>query len=153
MMKKLFLLIVLSFNCSGFSLDADDHKTIHHIIDHFTHAWNDHEGQGSGDHYAQDADFVNIFGMVFSGKQEIEMRHVKIHEAFLKGSTFEVTDLKLREAKPDVVIAHVQWKVSNIQKPGQDSGTETMKGVFTHVFLKNQDIWEITASQNTLSKN
>jgi uncharacterized protein (TIGR02246 family) len=153
MIKKLFLLIALSIACTGFALEDSDNKAIHQMIEGITDAWNHHEGYGFGDHYAQDADFVNIFGMVFSGKQEIEERHIKILETFLKGSIFEVTDLKLREAKPEVVIALVQWKVSNIQKPGQDQVSETMKGVFTHVFLKSHDKWEITASQNTLIPN
>lgn len=151
-MKKyisFFLLMIVTMSLSIFALDTNDHKTINQIIEHFTDAWNDHAGQGSADYYTQDADFVNIFGMAFAGKQEIEERHIKIHESFLKGSIFEVTDLRLREAKPGIVIAHVYWKVGNIQKPGKDSANETMKGIFTHVFLKNQDKWEITATQNT----
>ena len=113
---------------------------------HFTGAWNHSEGKGSGDYYAQDADFVNIFGTAFSGKQEIEARHVKIHETFLKGSIFEVVETKIREAKPEVVIAQVYWNVTNIQKPGG----ETMKGIFTHTFVKNNSSWEIASTQNTL---
>ena len=85
---------------------------------------------------------MNIFGTAFSGKQEIEIRHVKIHEAFLRDSIFEVLDKKVREAKADVVISHVYWKVTNIQKPGP----ETMKGIFSHTFIKNNGIWEITAT-------
>lgn len=145
-MKKflsLCLLIILS-SSSMFALDMDENKAINQIIEHFTNVWNDHEGQGTGNYYEQDADFVNIFGMAFAGKQEIEARHVQIHESFLKGSVFEVTGLKIREAKPGVVIAHVYWKVSNIQKD-----PHTMKGIFTHVILKNHDKWEITATQNT----
>ena len=155
-MKKymsFFLLIIASISSSIFALDTNDHKTINQIIEHFTNAWNDHAGQGSADYYSQDADFVNIFGMAFAGKQEIEERHIKIHESFLKGSTFEVTDLRLREAKPGIVIGHVYWKVSNIQKPEKDPLNETMKGIFTHVFLKNHDKWEITATQNTPISN
>lgn len=144
-----FLLIIASFSSSIFALDPNDHKTINQIIEHFTNAWNDHAGQGSADYYSEDADFINVFGMAFAGKQEIEERHIKIHESFLKGSFFEVTDLRLREAKPGIVIAHVYWNVSNIQKPGKDSHYGTMKGIFTHVLLKNQDKWEITATQNT----
>lgn len=143
-MKKM-LLILLTAASSLLALDVNDDKAIHQIVEHFTNAWNEHEGHGSADYYAENADFVNIFGMVFSGKEEIEARHVKIHEAFLKGSTFEVAEIKLREAKPDVVIAHVHWKVSFPEN-------EPMKGVFTHVFLKTNDKWEITASQNTLLK-
>ncbi len=148
-----FFLIIVSATPSLFALDTDDHKMINQIVEHFTNAWNDHEGQGSADYYGQDADFVNIFGMPFAGKQEIEARHVEIHKSFLKGSTFEVSDLRLREAKPGVVIAHVYWKVSNIQKPGKDTLNEGMKGIFTHVFLKNDDKWEITATQNTSIAN
>ena len=155
-MKKnvsFYLLIFLSATSSMFALDTTDHKTINQIIEHFSNAWNYHEGQGSADYYAEDADFVNIFGMAFAGKQEIEIRHIKIHETFLKGSTFEVIELRLREARPEVVIAHVYWKVSNIQKPGKDPLNETMKGIFTHVFLKNHDKWEIIATQNTPISN
>jgi hypothetical protein len=76
------LFFILSFT-SLFALDTNDRNAIDKIVEHFTHAWNDCEGMGSGDYYTQDADFVNIFGMAFSGKQEIESRHVKIHETFL----------------------------------------------------------------------
>lgn len=139
------LFFILSFT-SLFALDNSDRNEIDKIIEHFTHAWNDCEGKGSGDYYAQDADFVNIFGIAFSGKQEIETRHMKIHETFLKGSIFEVIEAKVREAKPEVVITQVYWKVTNIQKPG----AETMKGIFTHTFVKNNGTWEIAATQNTL---
>lgn len=137
---------------SIFSPDKNDRQAINQIIDHFTSAWN-HSGKGFADYYSEDADFVNIFGKAFSGQQEIEERHINIHESFLKGSIFEVTDLKLREVKPGVVIAHVYWTVSNIQKPGKDHLNKIMKGIFTHVLLKNHDNWEITASQNTLISN
>lgn len=139
------LFCILSFT-SLFALDNSDRNEIDKIIEHFTHAWNNCEGKGSGDYYAQDADFVNIFGTAFAGKQEIETRHVKIHETFLKGSIFEVNETKVREAKLDVVIAQVYWKVTNIQKPG----AETMKGIFTHTFVKIDGLWEIAATQNTL---
>lgn len=148
------LIVLLSVSSSVFALNSKDKETINHIVDHFTNVWNAPEGRGFADYYAHDADFVNLFGTAFSGKQEIEARHIKILETFLKGSTFEVTDLRLREAAPDIVIVHVYWKVSNIQVPGKDPLNETMKGIFTHVFLRNNnDNWEIIASQNTTIKN
>lgn len=155
-MKKcvnFLILIILSTASTLFAIDTNDRQTIGQIIEHITNAWNYHGGNGFADHYTQDADFVNIFGMAFSGKEEIENRHTKILETFLKGSSFEVVDLKLREAKPEVVIALVYWKVSFIQKPGEDPLKETMKGIFTHVFIKNRDKWEITATQNTSISN
>lgn len=153
MKKFLSLFLLLVFSASAFALNPEENKEINQIIEHFTNAWNHHEGHGSADDYTQDADFVNIYGMVFSGKEEIEARHIEIHQAFLKGSIFEVIDSKFREVMPNVVIALVYWKVSNVQKPGKESPHNAMKGVFTHVLLKSQNRWEITASQNTLIPN
>lgn len=139
------LFFILSFT-SLFALNTSDRNAIDKIVEHCAYAWNACEGKGFGDYYAQDADFVNIFGTAFVGKQEIETRHIKILETFLKGSIFEVIKTKVREIKPEVVIAQVYWKVTNIQK----SGAETMKGIFTHTFVKNNGTWEITSTQNTL---
>ena len=61
--KVLFFLSVLIAS-SVFSLDTGDRDSISKIVDHFTHAWNRCEGKGSADYYAEDADFVNIFGNV-----------------------------------------------------------------------------------------
>lgn len=149
MMKKIIfsILTVLTLTSTAFALEQSDTDEIHHIIDHFKHIWNVCNGHGSGDFYAENGDFVNIFGMHFSGKDEIESRHVAIHETFLMNSIFEIIDLKIREAKSDVVVVHVNWKVSNVHIPG--TGLTEMKGIFTHMLIKSDGKWEITASQNT----
>lgn len=148
-MKKIIasFLTLLSITSSSFALETIDKSEINQIISHFTHAWNECNGQGSADFYAKDADFVNIFGITFSGKDEIESRHVAIHQGFLKESFFEVIQVKLREAKSDIVIAHVKWKVSNLHIPCKDM--KEMNGIFTHVLSKTEGKWEIIASQNT----
>ncbi len=152
MKTLLCLFVTLLLGSSAFALDTTDRNDINSIVAHFTDAWNLHGGKGSADYYATDADFINIFGSAFSGKQEIEDRHIKIHETFLKGSKFEVTELKLREAKPGLVIAQVYWNVTDIQKNGPES-KDTMKGVFTHTIVKNNSKWEVVSTQNTLIAN
>lgn len=154
-MKKFLcfsLFVALSVASSIIALDSNDKQIITEIIEGIPDAWNNHQGHGFADGYAQDADFVNIFGMTFTGKQEIEDRHIQILGTFLKGTIFEVIDIKLREAIPGTVIAQVPWTVSNVTKPGIDA-KETMTGIFTFVFIKNNSKWEITVSQNTLKAN
>ena len=56
-------------------------------------------------------------------------------------------DAKDREAKPDVVIAHVHWKVNNMR---HHPHKEAIQGIFTYVLLKTNEVWEIAATQNTL---
>lgn len=142
-MKK-WIPLLLCFPLSLFALNESDSISIRGAIDHFTIAWNQHDGKRSADYYAKDADFVNIFGMAFSGKREIEDRHVKIHETFLKGSNFEVLDIKMREVTPDVVLTQVFWKVSGVL--GREN---PMEGIFTHTFVKTGSGWEIASTQNT----
>lgn len=151
-MQKLVcsFLTMLAFASPIYALDSNDSNEIHQIIDHITDAWNHNQGHGFADFYAEDSDFVNIFGMVFCGKEEIEARHVAILETFLKNSIFEVINVRVREVNSDVAIAHVNWKVSNLSTPEKD--IKEMNGVFTHVFLKTDGKWKITASQNTLKR-
>lgn len=48
--SNFFLLVILLTTSSIFALDANTHKTITQIIQHFTNAWNDREGRGSAEH-------------------------------------------------------------------------------------------------------
>lgn len=137
--------------CEKPGLDLRDHHAIHQIIERMSEAWNEHHGYGFADDYALDASFVNIFGMVLLGKEEIETRHINILATFLKGSRFEAIDVQLRAIKPGVVIVHVFWEVTNIQNPEKELLGGTLRGIFTHVLVKNNDKWEIAASQNTLT--
>ncbi len=151
-MKNAILICGLCISTTLFAIDSKDESSIKGIVEHYVNAWNQHAGKGFGDHFSQDADFVNIFGMVFSGKEEIELRHIEILQTFLKDSNFEVTNFKLREINPNVMIGLVSWTVDGFHKPGADSSKETMKGVFSHTFVKNGEHWEIVSTQNTLAK-
>ena len=112
-------------------------------------AWNVHGGHGFAENYSEDADFVNIYGMYFSGKPEIEERHVKILQTFLKGTNLKFEQIDLREVQPGCVIATARWDLDGVQKALND----IRKGIFTFVFVKNQDKGEITAARNTLIKS
>ena len=147
-----FLLILTSFQTS-YALCQDDEDCITNIINDYVDAWNNHSGRGFADHFAPDSDFINIFGMHFRGKEAIQERHDAILDTFLKGSTFTITDLALREVNPNLVMAFVRWKVEGFHKPGSDQNgpEETSQGIFSHVFINDTGEWEITATQNTLS--
>lgn len=149
-LKKVFLFAILC--SSAFALEMEDQLAIEEIIQGYTDSWNIHKGRGFGDGYAEDADFVNIFGMKFSGREEIEQRHIDIINSFFKGSKLEIVDSQLREVYPGLVIASVYWKLDGFRKPGSDPSSpgETRKGIYTQVFVQSDDKWEITASQNTL---
>lgn len=152
---KSFLKICLFLTCISpkiFALESEDKNSIEQVVKDYTYAWNFQAGRGFADNFSEDADFVNIFGMAFSGKKEIEERHILILDTFLKGSVFEVTGLKLREISQDMVVALVYWKLDGFRERGSDLNApgEIRYGIFSHTFVKNDDDWEITVCQNTL---
>lgn len=152
--SMLLLCTVLSFNKS-FALEQIDESAIQGLIKEYTVSWNQKSGEGFGNVFTQDADFVNIFGNHYYGREEIEQRHIKILNSFLKASTFTVTNVELREVQPGLVIGHVNWKVEKPtnQKSKHKGLGKSMEGIFSHVFVKQADQWEITATQNTLKTN
>lgn len=149
------LLICLFYLGPVFGLDHADEAAIHDIIQNYTHAWNDQAGKGFGEGFAADADFVNIFGTHFSGKAEIEARHIQILKSFLKNSKLHILSTKLREVQPGLVIALVRWRADGFRQPGSDLSLPGVQreGIFTQVFVKHDHQWEIAASQNTLVPN
>ncbi len=154
-MQRVLCFIVVSFllclQCA-FAIEPKDQLAIDKVVQRWTHAWNRDAGVGLGKLYSDDADFVNIFGMHFHGGSEIEERHVAILRTFLQGSLFSVVDMQFREVSPGLVIALVHWKLDGFYRPNQDrsSSGEIRYGRFTHVFIKREGKWEITATQNTL---
>ena len=140
--------ILLALTNCAFALEKADQDAIEKVIAGYAHAWNDQECKGFGEGFAQDADFVNVYGMKFTGREEIEARHVKILQGFLKNSKMEILKTDLREVQKGLVIATVYWRVKGFKKPDA-----IQDGIFTQVFIRQEKKWEITASQNTLISN
>lgn len=155
-MKNVILTILFCFlGISGQALEHADELAIRKIVQNYTDSWNQRDCKGFAEDFSTDADFVNIFGMKFSGKAEIENRHIKILQTFLKGSKLEIVDTHLREIQPGLVIGTIYWKIYGFHTPGSDMNKpgEIRDGIFTQVFVNTNKKWEITASQNTMIPN
>lgn len=144
------ILMIVSFVapfCSLAALTTEDQNAIQQAIQKYTSAWNQNQGKGFANDFAENADFINIFGMVFSGRTEIEERHVQILQTFLKGSILEIQDVKLREIQPGVVSAIVKWNITGFHISSSPSERE---GIFSHLFVYRNGSWTIEMTQNTL---
>ncbi len=152
LLPVLFFTLSPIFSTFAFALDTEDQLTIKALIQGYTAAWNAEDGNKFASGFTDDADFVNIYGMHISKKDEIAARHQLIITSFLKGSKLEILNTQMREVKVGTVIAHVRWKLDGYREPssGSDFLGETREGIFTQVFIKEYGKWFITASHNTL---
>ena len=138
---------------SAFALSTRDKISVESSIHHYVSSWNEKSGRGFSDVFEEHADFVNIFGMRITGKSAIENRHIEILETFLKNSKLHVISIELKELTPQIVIAWVRWRLEGFRTPRSDQiqSGEIREGIFTQVFRKNENKWQIVTSQNTLS--
>ena len=124
---------------------AQDEAAIRAIIRGVEDAWNAHDGKAFAAPFAADADYVIVNGGYIRGRDAIEKGHVDLFSTLYKESHNVATIKSVRFLRPDVAVAHVEWKLEF------KAGGETRKGhaMNTMVFTKENGKWSIAAFQNT----
>ena len=127
---------------------ADDEVGVNAVVHGFEDAWNRHDMDAFAKLFATDADFVNVIGMRWVGREAIRQHHAASHATMFKTSTLKIGDTTIRFLKPDVAIARSEWTLSGItSENGQVAATRA--GILTHVLLRTNGRWLIVVSQNT----
>jgi len=111
-------------------------------------AWNRHDMRAFAALFAQDADFVNVIGMWWRGRAEIQKEHETLHATRMKNTRLMAAETVVRFLRPDVAVVHVRWEITG------ETGSESKilpprKGILMYVVAKIGDDWLVTAAQNT----
>jgi uncharacterized protein (TIGR02246 family) len=132
-----------------------DETAIRKLVAEQTEAWNRHDAAAWSKDFAPEADFVNIFGGVFQGREEIAKRHADIFLTLFKDSHTEVTVRRLvfiGKAK-DVAVVDADHVVTGygelpptIRASGEPAALRTR---MKYVLQKVKGRWLIIAGQNT----
>jgi uncharacterized protein (TIGR02246 family) len=127
---------------------TSDEVGVNAVVHGFEDAWNRHDMDAFAKLFATDADFVNVVGMQWVGREAIKHHHAASHATIFKTSTLTIGDTTVRFLKPDVAIARSAWTLSGMtSENGQMAPMRT--GILTHVLLRTDGHWLIVASQNT----
>ncbi len=128
-------------------------------VNGFAEAWNRHDMNAFGALFAADADFVNVGGRWWRGRQEIQTNHayshgaipksshptgIPAHYGIFKMSTHHFDRIDVRFVRADVAVAHATW--TNI---GDERATEPRHGMMTLIVTRDRNRWLISAAQNT----
>lgn len=125
-----------------------DEAGVRAVASGFVDDWNRHDMKAFAALFAEDADFVNVIGLRWRGRAEIQKEHEALHATRMKSSHLAAVETSVRFLRPDVAVVHVRWELTG------DTGLEgtplpPRKGVLMHVIVKTRDKWLITVSQNT----
>jgi uncharacterized protein (TIGR02246 family) len=122
---------------------------IESVISALAESWNRHDMAMYGAQFADDADFVNVLGMHWHGREAIESQHAAIHRTIFRNSVLKILDYSLRPLGTDVVLVLIRWEMTGHEMPPGVPFAAVRHGMITSVFVEREERWVIGALQNT----
>lgn len=125
-----------------------DVKAIRNIEAQWQAAWNRHDVAAMVRLGAANADWVNLAGQWFHGRDAFAKSLESLHSGKVKNSIWHTDRIEVRFLTPTIAVVHVYFSSSGETNP---NGTPRAprRGIFTRVEEKNAGRWAIIASQAT----
>jgi uncharacterized protein (TIGR02246 family) len=127
---------------------ATDRSEIERLAAGFTDSWNSHDMTQFARLFADDADFVNVVGIWWKNREEIEKAHAYSHSTFFKNSRLSGQIAGLKFLRRDLATVHILWELVGQIEPDGSVG-QPRKGVLLLVCGKQNGAWRIHTAQNT----
>ena len=125
---------------------AADVKTVLAVL---AESWNRHDMTAFAAAFSENADFVNVIGMHWRGRQEIGAKHGVVHRTIFRNSSLQIVEQAVRFLSPDVAVAHVWTQLKGAESLRGLNVPEIRRAIMTCVLVKEADCWLITAAHNT----
>jgi uncharacterized protein (TIGR02246 family) len=110
--------------------------------------WNLHDMKRFAGLFAEDAQFVNVIGLWWRGRSEIQREHEALHATRMRTSHLVATETAVHLLRPDVAVLHIRWQLTG--DTGIDGVTlPPRQGVMSLVTVRTGSEWQIASAQNT----
>ena len=127
------------------ALAPEDEAAIRAIVAGLEASWNAADGAGYGTAFAEDAEFVNVYGHHFHGRAAIAAGHQQIFDTVYRGSRNTGTVEGVRTIAPGVALARVAY---HLRIP-RDGAEHEARARATLVLTNGGAAWRIVAFHNT----
>jgi uncharacterized protein (TIGR02246 family) len=125
-----------------------EEQAVLEIVRRLEASWNAHDMEAFGELFADDADFVNVYGVRWRDKRTIREEHRALHDSVFRKSTLTTRDTTVSFPAPDVAIARSSWDLVGLMSPVGKPQPDR-RGILTHVLKKRGGQWAILVTQNT----
>ena len=97
-------------------VSGDDEAAVRSLFAALAGAWRRADGAGFAAAFTADADFVNIRGMAFGGREAIASQHQQIFDTIYRGSEAHFELVSLRRLAVDVLVGDAgSFKIAAFQ--------------------------------------
>lgn len=154
------LALVILLVAGSATAAPDEKQDARRAVLAFSAAWNKHDMAAFGKLFAPDADFVNVVGIRWKGREAIRMNTAWLHGTIpesthvdgeasavygvFRDSTLKFTQIDVRFVRTDVSIAH-----ANLELLGDKLAKRPRRAILTLVLIRQSGGWLIAAAQNT----
>ncbi len=114
----------------------------------FESAWNARDAHTLASIFAEDADFVNVVGLWWHNRTDIERSHDYGLKKIFKDSELTARGVKIRKLGETVAIIHVRWKLTG-QTAKSDEKLDQRNTVMMFVAERRNNKWRVVSAQNT----
>lgn len=121
---------------------------VRRVIQNFASCWNRHDMAAFAALFAPDAEFVNVAGMWWRGRAEIQAAHEFTHSSRFKDSRLSILETEVRLPAEGVALARARWKLEGHIGP-DGSALPRRNGLLFSVLQYKAGGWLIIDTQNT----
>jgi uncharacterized protein (TIGR02246 family) len=118
------------------------------VVESFAGTWNRHDKEALAGLFTGDAQFINVVGLGWRGRDEIRGVHESTHRTLFRHSRLTVADIDVRFPAADIAIARCrQVLVGHVSPEGGE--LPERHGILACVVRRDRQQWRIIESQNT----
>jgi len=137
-----------------------DEEAVRNVVNGFSEAWNRHDMNALGALFTPDADFVNVVGTHWTGRESIQLNTAFFHGAIpadsagvtlpksaygiFKTSNSTSKQVDVRLLRKDVAVAHVQNELQ-----GDARTKDPRHSLLVMILTKENGRWLLAVVQNT----
>lgn len=115
----------------------------------FVENWNNRSASGIASQFTDDAEFVNVVGLWWHNKKDIEKAHEFGLRVIFSKSTLRLVKTKLMQLADDIAVVHAKMELVDQNPQGEHNNPQSRQTIFTFVVRKFDDKWKCVAAQNT----
>ena len=129
---------------------STDVAAIHQVLDRLTDAWNRHDMDAYVAELTPDADWVNVVGMHWSGRDTVRRAHAAFHKGMFAHSRMTPPQMvEVRLLAPDVALVVFVSRIEGVGLTPGGTPYPTDGAIMTMVLLKTAEGWRIAHAHNT----
>ncbi|MDG3008086.1 SgcJ/EcaC family oxidoreductase [Paludisphaera mucosa] len=130
-------------------LSKDDDQAVRKVVAGFTEAWNAHDMEALAKLFRDDAEWVNIVGMHWHGRDEIMAATTAFHQTIFKDNSHQLDAVETRYIAPSVAVVVATETADSFTTPDGEVRPKA-RDRLTYVLVKGPEGWKIAHGHNVV---